>query len=557
MKKQWWKETIVYQIYPRSFQDSNADGIGDIPGIISRLDYLQDLGVEVLWLSPFFSSPNADNGYDISDYEGIMPDFGTMQDFDNLLEAVHTRGLKLLIDLVVNHSSDEHRWFQESRKSNSNPYRDYYIWKAPAADGGPPNDWVSFFSGPAWTLDPTTGEYYLHLFAKKQPDLNWENPKLRQEIYSMMRFWLDKGVDGFRMDVISLLSKDPQFANYPVGQEDKLGYYANGPRVHEYLREMYDEVLSKYDCMTVGEGFGVSVNEVLDYVGDSRNELQSIYHFDHAVPREEACFLAPKPEFTLPELRAIFTRWDQALGTTGWQGIYWGNHDNPRIVSRIGHPDFHIESAKAIALMLLTMRGTPYIYQGDEIGMSNCPFESVVAFDDVQVRNAYAALVQDQGGDEAAFLAACNRIARDHARTPMQWSDEALAGFTQGERTWLNVNPNYLKINVKDQVNDPGSIFNFYKKLIEFRKSHPVFVSGEQQFLQHDQPEKVWALLRYDAQESWLVLVNVSAESLRVTVSEERLSGGCQWYLGNGLVPSQRAPGSWALAPFEGHIFKL
>ena len=392
------KASVIYQIYPRSFADSNGDGVGDLPGILSKLDYLANLGVDVLWLSPIFQSPNADNGYDISDYEAIMPEFGTMADFDALLSGVHERGMRLILDLVVNHSSDEHRWFRESRKSKDNPYRDYYIWR-----GGPPNNWQSFFSGPAWAFDEVTGDYYLHLFAKKQPDLNWENPALRQEIYGMMRFWLDKGVDGFRMDVIPFLSKDTAFPDYPEGRFGDLTIHANGPRIHEFLQEMHQEVLAHYpQVITVGEGFGVSAEQANLYVGERRQELQMIYHFDHAVPREEHRFLDPAPEFTLPELKAIFAKWNTALETgldapgdasPGWQNIYFGNHDNPRVLSRFGDPErFPYESATMLATVLLTQRGTPSLYQGDEIGMSNCPFKSIEEYDDIQVRNAWLAL---------------------------------------------------------------------------------------------------------------------------------------------------------------------
>ena len=388
-----FRHQVIYQIYPRSFADSNGDGIGDLRGIISKLDYLADLGVDILWLSPIFPSPNADNGYDISDYEAIMPEFGTMADFDHLLAGVHERGMRLILDLVVNHSSDEHRWFQESRKSKDNPYRDYYIWRTQ------PNNWQSFFSGPAWKFDDTTGEYYLHLFAEKQPDLNWENPALREEIYRMMRFWLDKGVDGFRMDVIPFLSKDTAFPDYPEGRYGDLTIHANGPRIHEFLQEMNREVLAHYpNAITVGEGFGVSAEQANRYVGRDRHELDMIYHFDYAVPREEYRFLDPAPEFTLPELKAIFTKWNTAVDTgpdaPGWQNIYFGNHDNPRVLSRFGDPvAYPYESATLLATILLTQRGTPSIYQGDEIGMTNCPFDHIDEYDDIQVKNAWKTLI--------------------------------------------------------------------------------------------------------------------------------------------------------------------
>ena len=472
-KRDWWKEAVIYQIYPRSFKDANGDGIGDLRGIMNELPYLKTLGVNVLWLSPCFKSPNADNGYDVSDYEDIMDEFGTMADFDELLRGGHANGLKIILDLVVNHSSDEHRWFQESRKSKDNPYRDYYIWR------DKPNDWISFFSGSAWTLDPLTNQYYLHLFAEKQPDLNWENPKLRQEIYAMMRFWLDKGVDGFRMDVIPFLSKDTTFADFPEGQKNDLTYYANGPRIHEFLREMNAEVLSDYDCLTVGEGFGVQADDANLYVGKNRRELQMIYHFDHAVPREEERFLDPAPEFTLRELKEIVQKWDTALGDDGWQNIYWGNHDNPRALSRFGDVGKHrAASAKMLGALLLTLRGTPSIYQGDELGMSNFPFGSIEEYNDIQIQNAYKSLIVNGHQDEMTFLNTSNQIARDHARTPMQWSKADNAGFTEGTRSWLKVNPNYTQINARKAEADADSIYHFYRKMIAFRKENPVLVYG-------------------------------------------------------------------------------
>lgn len=519
MTKNWWKESVVYQIYPRSFKDSNGDGIGDLQGIISELDYLADLGVDVLWLSPFFKSPNADNGYDISDYCDIMPEFGTMSDFDDLLRGVHERGMKLIIDLVVNHSSDEHVWFQESQKSKDNPYRDYYIWQPPRlGENGeklPPNDWCSFFSGSAWQFDDTTEEYYLHLFAKKQPDLNWENSRVRQEVYKLMHFWLKKGIDGFRMDVIGLISKDTTFPNFPQGRYGDLSFYANGPRVHEFLREMYENVLKHYDCMTIGEGFGVSTEQANDYVGENRQELNMIYHFDHAVPRYEHCFLTPEPEFTLPQIKAIFGKWETALGDIGWQNTYFGNHDNPRIVSRLGNTaQFHKESAKLLALILLAQRGTIGIYQGDEIGMTNCPFNAIEEYNDVQVLNAYQALVVEKSGDKQVFLEVCNRIARDHARTPMQWKNAANAGFTEGGKTWLKINPNFDIINVENDRQKLDSIWHFYQKMIYIRKQNPVLTYGTYHDLSPEDAH-IYAFTRTFENEQFLVIGNFSAENQR------------------------------------------
>ena len=554
-----FKSAIIYQIYPRSFNDSNGDGVGDLMGIIQKLDYLHDLGVDILWLSPIFKSPNADNGYDVSDYEAIMTEFGDMDDFDELLAGVHKRGMRLILDLVVNHSSDEHPWFVESRKSKDNPYRDYYIWRAPvpvAADLSQPlqerlpNDWNSIFSGPAWTYDETTGEYYLHLFLAKQPDLNWENPKLREEVYRMMRFWFDKGVDGFRMDVIPFLSKDQSFPNFPPGRYGDVSLYANGPRIHEFLQEMNCEVLSRYDSVSVGEGIGVSTDQANLYVGENRHELNMIYHFGHAVPRDEHHFIKRAPEFTLLELKHIFDTWNEALehgGETGkgWQNIYFGNHDNPRVVSRFGNVEqYHYESATMLATVLLTQRGTPTIYQGDEIGMTNCQFKSITEFNDVQVLNAYKALSGTDGFSDEAFLDSVNYIARDHARTPMQWYNGQNGGFTSG-RPWLKVNPNYPSINVADQQVRDDSILSFYKKLIRWRKKTPAIWEGTYLDLLPTHPS-IWAYERRIKGQGVIVLANFSEDDVYVPQVE----------LGE-VVLSNYVENALALRPFEVRILAI
>lgn len=577
-----FKQQVIYQIYPRSFNDSDGDGVGDLMGIIQKLDYLHDLGVDVLWLSPIFQSPNADNGYDISDYEAIMPEFGTMDDFDELLTGVHRRGMKLILDLVVNHSSDEHRWFGESRRSRDNPYRDYYIWRSPN-EGRAPNNWQSFFSGPAWKLDEQTGDYYLHLFAEKQPDLNWENPALRQEIYRMMRFWLDKGVDGFRMDVIPFLSKDQAFPDYPEGRYGDLTIYANGPRIHEFLQEMHREVLAHYpNSITIGEGFGVSAEQANLYVGRDRHELNMIYHFDHAVPRAEHNFLDPAPEFTLPQLKAIFAQWNVALESgpdaPGWQNIYFGNHDNPRVLSRFGDPvNFHYESATMLATVLLTQRGTPSIYQGDEIGMANAPFNAIDEYDDIQVKNAWRALITpdligaptgpgqwmedrnsqaSETSDKTAvssiapgfnlglpeqFLRVANRIARDHARTPMQWFNDRNAGFTTG-KPWLKINPNYRDINVADQQVRDDSVLNYYKQLLRFRKRTPALHEGTYQDLLPNHPD-VWAYERRLGDTVLVILANFSHGEVYVPEVEA----------GDPALSNYTRP-ALALRPYEARI---
>ncbi len=552
MQKSWWKEAVVYQIYPRSFKDANADGIGDLQGIISKLDYLKDLGIDVIWLSPHFKSPNVDNGYDISDYEAIMSDFGTMNDFDEMLAKIHEKGMKLIIDLVVNHSSDEHFWFQEARKGKENAYRNYYIWKK---SDTPPNDWISFFSGSAWEFDELSKEYYLHYFVKKQPDLNWENPKLRQEIYKMMRFWLEKGVNGFRMDVISLISKDQNFPNFPENRFGDLSYYANGPRVHEFLQEMNHEVLSKYDCMTVGEAFGVAAEQANEYVGNERNELNMIYHFDHAVPRDEICFVEPKPEFKLSALKAIFSKWNDAIGDDGWNTVYFGNHDNARMLSRFGDTGiFHKESAKMLANILLTLRGTPYLYQGDEIGMYNCAFEDISEFNDVQVLNAYKTLVEDGDYSAKQFLKASNKIARDHARTPMQWNAESNAGFSDAAKTWLKVNDNYLSINTLEQNTDTNSILNFYKKLILIRKQTPALIYGEYHDLR-PRCNRIWLYLRTFEDNSFLIMNNFTNKKQSFEVKQKFVQK--ELILANVQVESDESNQKFILKPYESRIYRI
>ncbi|MFT6204764.1 MAG: oligo-1,6-glucosidase [Spirosomataceae bacterium] len=551
---EWWKSAVVYQVYPRSFMDANGDGIGDLKGVTSKLDYLQNLGIDVVWLSPHFKSPNADNGYDISDYRAVMETFGTMTGFEEMLAGIHARNMRLIIDLVVNHSSDEHEWFQEAKKSKENPYRDYYIWQ-PNNNNKPPNDWIGFFSGSAWELDPVTDEYYLHYFLKKQPDLNWENPELRKEIYDLMRFWLDKGVDGFRMDVISLISKDTAFPNFPENKFGDLATYANGPKIHDYLQEMNAEVLAKYDCMTVGEAFGISAEQANDYVGKDRNELNMIYHFDHAVPRNEHNFVAPEPEFTLTELKAIFNKWDAAIGNNGWNTVYFGNHDNPRVLSRFGNTDgFWKESAKMIATLLLTLRGTPYLYQGDEIGMSNSEFKSIEEFEDVQVRNAYQTLIIEQKKEEKDFLTASNRIARDHARTPMQWSAKPNAGFSSAENTWLKVNENYKTVNADSQEKDPNSVLNYYRNLIQLRKKTAALITGTYEDLLPES-ETVWVYKRSVSKLNYLIINNFTAKSEEF--SSELLNDDATFVFGNYESENPLLGTTLFLRPYESVIYKI
>ena len=451
-QRAWWKEAVVYQIYPRSFQDSNGDGIGDLNGITKHLDYLQKLGVNVIWLSPHYDSPNADNGYDIRDYRKVMREFGTMADFDRMLAAIKARHMRLIIDLVVNHTSDEHHWFVESRSSKGNPYRDYYIWRdgLPNPDDPshplPPNNYPSYFSGSAWQYDPATQQFYLHLFAVKQPDLNWDNPKVREDVFSLMRFWLDKGVDGFRMDVIPLISKQPGLPNLTAEQlKDPSRLWANGPRRDEYLQQMNREALSKYDVMTVGEAIGITLEEETKIINSQRRELNMVFNFDAVRVNRGDGYTARK--WTLPELKAIYDNHARVLGKDDWDTVFLSNHDNPRLVSNYGDdstPEFRVRSAKLIATMLLTLRGTPFLYQGDELGMTNYPFTRYDQFDDIEVKNAYKEKVQTGKMPESQFVAEAHRFGRDNSRTPMQWSAAPNAGFTTAAaKPWLAVNPNY------------------------------------------------------------------------------------------------------------------
>ncbi len=549
-QKRWWKEAVVYQIYPRSFQDSNGDGIGDLPGITKRLDYLQQLGVNVIWLSPHYDSPNADNGYDIRDYEKVMPEFGTMADFDALLKGIKQRHMRLILDLVVNHSSDEHRWFVESRKSKENPFRDYYIWK-PAKDGHEPNNWTSFFSGSAWKKDDQTGEYYLHYFAEKQPDLNWENPKLRQEVYGLMKFWLDKGVDGFRMDVIPFISKDQAFADLTPEQLKHPEFtYAMGPRLHEYLQEMNREVLQKYDVMTVGEAFGVTAEQTGTLVDERRGELNMVFQFDavrldqdNGVPRK----------WTLPELKAIYTRQDAQLGQHAWNTIFLSNHDNPRLVSSFGDDSdaYRVRSAKLLATMLLTLKGTPFLYQGDELGMTNYPFKTVGDFDDIQVKNYWKTMVETGKVPAEAFLAAVRKTGRDNARTPMQWDGSANGGFTTAAKPWLAVNPNYTTVNAKEELGDEGSVYHYYKRMIALRHRTPALVYGDFKDLDPASGE-VFAYTRVLGEERYLVVLNFTGSA----VSYEMPGGMTAGRLVITNLGAKQSGDRLELGPWEARVYR-
>ena len=519
MEKRWWKESIVYQIYPRSFKDSNGDGIGDLNGITEKMDYLEKLGVNVVWLSPVYQSPNDDNGYDISDYRAIMTEFGTMEDFDRMLAAAHEHGIKIVMDLVVNHTSDEHPWFIESRKSKDNPYRDYYIWRD-GKDGKEPNNWGSCFSGPAWEYDEETDMYYLHLFSKKQPDLNWDNPKVREEVFDMMNWWLEKGVDGFRMDVISLISKQPDL---PDGKPGINGYAsfnepANGPHVHEYLQEMREKVLNNADTITVGECSGVTLEEAKKYARSDEKELNMVFQFEHMDVDADADNKWTDKKMDLREMKAVLTKWQKGLEDIAWNSLFWDNHDLPRIVSRWGNDrEYRVESAKMLAILLHGMQGTPYIYQGEELGMTNVQYD-IEDYKDCEIINMYHERLE-KGYSKDEIMKSIYAKGRDNARTPMQWDDSANAGFTTGT-PWIKVNDNYDKINAKSQVDDPDSIFSCYKKLVQLRKDYPVFVDGKFTLLLEDD-ENIFAYSRKNEENTMLVVCNFFDKEIPMPLAKE------------------------------------
>lgn len=553
MEKAWWKEAVVYQIYPRSFMDSNGDGIGDINGITSRLDYLKELGVDVLWLSPVYQSPNDDNGYDISDYQAIMEEFGTMEDFDRMLEGIHARGMKLVMDLVVNHTSDEHPWFVESRKSKDNPYRDYYIWRE-GKDGKEPNNWGSCFSGSAWEYDKTTDMYYLHLFSKKQPDLNWDNPKVRDEVFQMMNWWCEKGIDGFRMDVISLISKKP---GLPDGYQAPGALYgdsgcANGPHVHEYLQEMNQKVLSHYDLMTVGECAGVTIEEAKKYANADGRELSMVFQFEHVEAN------GPMGKWTdervqLKDFKTTMSKWQTELEGKAWNSLFLGNHDQARSVSRFGNdaPEYRAVSAKMLVTCLHMMQGTPYVYQGEELGMTNCPFPTLEDLRDIESINAFHELTEAGKVNPEDMMRYIRLRGRDNARTPMQWDDSANAGFTTGT-PWIMVNPNYTEINAKTEMEDPDSVFRYYQKIIGLRKKEKVMVYGTYQLLDPDN-EKLYVYTRTLDNEKLLVICNFTEEEETYSVPEE-------FSKGEVLISSyhrEKAEKEIMLKPYETLVLKI
>jgi oligo-1,6-glucosidase len=549
--KKWWKEAIVYQIYPRSFQDSDGDGIGDLKGIISRLDYLESLGITAVWLNPVYSSPNDDNGYDISDYRSIMKDFGTMADFDALLKGLHDRGIKLIMDLVVNHSSDEHEWFKQSRSSRQSPYRDYYHWWN-AENGKPPYRYSLFdVAHDAWKYDTLTNAYYLHYFSAKQPDLKWENPKLRQEIYDIMKFWAEKGIDGFRLDAFQFVAKDTTYPRFPNDFEKNfVRYYAMQGNLHGYLQEMNKEVLSKYDVMSVAEGAGNSFEDAHNLVDEDRRELNMAYAF-------EGVDIAKPEGYSLLHFKEVFSRWDSAFAEKGWLSIFLANHDQARMVSRFGNgsPQFREVSSKMLSTFILTMRGTPYYYNGDELGMTNAGFEKIEDFRDVQTLNEYQYL-KNKGGDLKAAFRRMQLASRDNGRTPFQWTGSTNAGFTTGT-PWIKIAANYKAINAAAQEKDPNSCLNYFRKLVALRKENmPVLVYGKYTLLDKTNP-KVYAYTREGEGQKMLIVLNFSASPAQANV---RLNiAGATLLLSNYKEAPllDGAKSTLSLKPYQAVIYKL
>jgi oligo-1,6-glucosidase len=564
----WWRNAVIYQVYPRSFADSDGDGSGDLAGIITKLDYLSALGVDVVWVSPFYPSPQDDNGYDISDYTAVDPLFGTLADFDELVAQLHARGMKLVIDVVINHTSDEHPWFAESARSADNPKRDWYWWRPPrdgmrpGVPGAEPTNWISFFSEPAWRLDGATGEYFLHLFSRRQPDLNWENPEVRQAVHAMLRWWLDRGVDGLRMDVINVISKRLPFQDGPPLPGSIYGdgsaSYICGPRIHEFLHELTAEVISGRDkvLLKVGEMPGVTVQDAVRFTDPANAELDMVFQFEHVEIDHGPGGKFDRRPLRLVELKASLGRWQAGLAARGWNSLYWNNHDQPRAVSRFGSDDpaYRELSAKLLATVLHLHRGTPFIYQGEELGMTNFPFTSIDSFRDIESLNYYRRAI-DLGSDAAQVLSALKAMSRDNARSPMQWDDSAHAGFTAGT-PWMAVNPNYRQINAAAQIADPRSVFSHYRKVIELRHQLPVVVHGDFTMLLPDD-ERVYAFTRQFDGVELLVLANFSASSTRVDLPGEQAWRQAELLLSN--YPDSTDGRHWpaTLRAWEARVHRL
>jgi len=553
MKKVWWKEVVAYQIYPRSFMDSNGDGIGDLQGIISKLDYIKDLGIDVIWICPMYKSPNDDNGYDISDYQDIMGEFGLMKDFDELLKEVHQRGMKLIIDLVVNHTSDEHQWFIESRSSKDNPKRDWYIWQD-GKGGIEPNNWESIFGDSAWEYDENTKEYFLHLFSKKQPDLNWENGEMRQAVYTMINWWLDKGIDGFRIDAISHIKKEEGFKDMdnPEGLKYVPSFekHMNVEGIHEYLEELSKNTFDKYNIMTVGEANGVKIEDAPLWVGEEEGKFNMIFQFEHL----DLWNTSSSNRFDIISLKRILSKWQKGLENKGWNALYIENHDVPRIVSTWGNDkEYWRESSTSLAVMYFMMQGTPFIYQGQEIGMTNVQFETIDEYDDVRTRNMYS-ILREQGVPHEAIMKEIWQQSRDNSRTPMQWDNTVNGGFTTG-RPWIGVNLNYKEINVSKQEEDPNSVLNFYKKMIAMRKENPILVYGEYNLILENH-EQIFAYTRTFDKEKLLIMCNLSDLEAMYEYGDLELSyDGLM--LSNYEVDSHNNISKLILKPYEARVYRV
>lgn len=559
-KTPWWKNSVVYQVYPRSFQDSNGDGVGDLNGVRQRLPYLKTLGIDVIWLNPIYVSPQVDNGYDISNYFDIAPELGTMADFDALLAAAHGMGVKLILDLVVNHTSDQHPWFQRARTSRDDPYHDYYIWKD-APKGTPPNNWGASFGGPAWEYVDEVAQYYLHCFAAQQPDLNWENPEVRRSVYDVLRFWLNKGIDGFRMDVISLISKDPAYPDGPLIQNKPYGSYyagcASGPRIHEYLREMNEQVLSRYDVMTVGETPHTDADQAQLYTAADRHELNMVFHFDHMHLDYGENGKYSKNRFKLTDLKAVMTEWQEKMyACGGWNSLYWSNHDQPRPVTRFGdeRPAFRAASAKMLGTVLHMLQGTPYIFEGEELGMTNVRFASLSDYRDVETFNTYEDFTSRGLMSQADVMECIYLKSRDNARTPMPWDGSETAGFTTGT-PWIGLGPNAREINVKNALADPDSVFYYYQKLIALRHDLPVVTEGRYELLDPDN-ERVYAYLRRTDRETLVVVANFTAEPIPYCLDALGAQPGRLILSNDGHAP-ERPSAALTLAPYGAYVYLL
>lgn len=551
MKQKWWKEAVAYQVYPRSFNDSNGDGIGDIQGVIKKLDYLKELGIDVIWMSPIYQSPNDDNGYDISNYQGIMEEFGTMDDFDQLLNETHKRGMKLIMDLVINHTSDEHQWFVESRSSKDNPYRDYYIWH-PGKDGQEPNNWESIFGGSAWEYDEKTEEYYMHVFSKKQPDLNWENPKVREDLYQMVNWWLDKGIDGFRVDAISHIKKDAGFPDMPNPEGKKyvpsFGGHMNRPGIDTFLSEFAERTIHNYDVMTVGEANGVTASDADQWVGEDGGYFNMIFQFEHL----DLWSKSTDNGIDIHALKTTLSKWQNALDGKGWNALFLENHDKARSVSTWGNDtDMRITSAKALATLYFLMQGTPFIYQGQEIGMTNVQFDSIEDYNDVAIKNMYHE-ERENGTSHEEVMEVIWKTGRDNSRTPMQWSSKPQAGFTTGN-PWMKVNPNYSDINVEQNLNDPQSIYHYYKNLIELRKNSSTLIYGHYELV-NEEHDYVYAYKRVDENGKYLIMINLFDVETNLTLAEDSELASLE--LSNYEV-TDKMSNSLSLRPYEARVYRL